>query len=64
MAKDVTGVIKSLQASAVGRCRERLEDAAERARGLISHERSAAGGGRLREPEHGVTTVLKRRHGL
>jgi hypothetical protein len=65
MAQDITGIIRSLQASAVNRCRERIDEAALRARGLISRsgdddgERAAPGG-----PQYGVTSVLKRRHGL
>ena len=63
MAKDITGIIRSLQASAVNRCRERLDEAALRSKGLISH-----GEGECRNQdttrEYGVTCILKRRHGL
>jgi hypothetical protein len=65
VAKDITGIIRSLQCTAVNRCRERLDAAALKARDLISRaedgeEKSAA----HEKPEYGVTSVLKRRHGL
>ena len=65
VAKDITGIIRSLQCSAVNRCRERLDAAALKARDLISKggdgdEQVAA----PEKPEYGVTSVLKRRHGL
>jgi hypothetical protein len=65
VAKDITKIIKSLQCSAVNRCRERLDAAALKARGLISKgengdEKAAAHD----KPEYGVTSLLKRRHGL
>lgn len=65
MAKDLTKIIRSLQTSAVNRCRERLDEAAIRARELISR---ADDGAEKRpdyeKPEYGVTSLLKRRHGL
>ncbi|WP_292347323.1 MULTISPECIES: hypothetical protein [unclassified Methanoregula] len=65
MAKDLTKVIRSLQTTAVARCRERLDEAAARAKDLISRSeddngKTPANG----KPEYGVTSVLKRRHGL
>jgi hypothetical protein len=65
MAKDITKIIRSLQCSAVNRCRERLDAAALKARDLISRD----GNGDEKDtshdkPEYGVTSVLKRRHGL
>jgi CBS-domain-containing membrane protein len=65
VAKDLTGIIRSLQCTAVNRCRERLDAAALKARDLIrngeeSGEKDEAPG----KPEYGVTSVLKRRHGL
>jgi len=65
MAQDITGIIRTLHNSAVNRCRERLDAAALRAKGLISRDDS--GGADTPEPaktEYGVTSVLKRRHGL
>lgn len=65
MAKDLAKIIRSLQTSAVNRCRERLDEAAVRARELISR---ADDGAEKRpdheKPEYGVTSLLKRRHGL
>lgn len=65
VAKDITGIICSLQSTAVNRCRERLDEAAVRSRDLISRGENddAKGAGRVR-PEYGVTSLLKRRHGL
>ena len=65
VAKDITKVIRSLQCSAVNRCRERLDAAALKARELIGrgendHEKDTVHD----EPDYGVTSVLKRRHGL
>jgi CBS-domain-containing membrane protein len=65
VAKDITRIIRSLQTTAVNRCRERLDEAAVRARDMISRgengdERAPA----YVKKEYGVTSVLKRRHGL
>jgi hypothetical protein len=65
VAKDITGIIRSLQCSAVNRCRERLDAAALKAKDLISRgengeEKTTAND----KPEYGVTSLLKRRHGL
>lgn len=65
MAKDFTKIIRSLQTTAVNRCRERLDEAAAKAKDLIG--RGENGDGRApadEKPEYGVTSVLKRRHGL
>lgn len=66
MAKDITKTINALRCIAVGRCRERLDEAAEKARGILKNgqpaeqkERSSSG-----EEQYGVTTLMKRRHGL
>ena len=63
MAQDITKVIRSLHESAVNRCRERLDAAATRAKGLISRgdddDRA-----RHNDEKYGVTSVLKKRHGL
>jgi hypothetical protein len=63
VAKDFTGIIKSLHCSAVNRCRERLDAAALKARDLISKNGDEKGKTHDK-PEYGVTSVLKRRHGL
>jgi hypothetical protein len=65
VAKDLTGIIKSLQCSAVNRCRERLDAAALKARDLISKGENGDDKGPVNDtPEYGVTSLLKRRHGL
>jgi len=65
MAQDITKILRSLQTTAVNRCRERLDEAALRARNLISRgeddeEKEAA----HNDTQYGVTCVLKRKHGL
>jgi hypothetical protein len=65
MAQDITGIIRSLQTSAVNRCRERLDEAALRSRGLISTGEDDGEIHALHDtPQYGVTSVLKRKHGL
>jgi CBS-domain-containing membrane protein len=65
VAKDITKIIRSLQTCAVSRCRERLDEAAIRARDLITRgEKDDEKGKAYEKPEYGVTSVLKRRHGL
>jgi CBS-domain-containing membrane protein len=65
VGKDITKVIRSLQCSAVNRCRERLDAAALKARELIGKGENDAEKDTVHDkPEYGVTSVLKRRHGL
>jgi|WetSurMetagenome_2_1015567.scaffolds.fasta_scaffold00010_37 hypothetical protein len=65
MKEDLAGVIRSLQSNAVNRCRERIEEATLRARGLIGNQdREDAKGEEPMGRDHGVTSPLKRRHGL
>jgi hypothetical protein len=65
MAQDFTGIIKTLHTTAVNRCRERLDAAALRAKGLINRDdREGADTPAPETAECGVTSVLKRRHGL
>jgi hypothetical protein len=47
--------IRNLRATAIQRCRERIDEAAKKARGA---------GVITRDPEYGVSSILKRRHGL
>ncbi len=65
MAQDLMKTIGALQNAAVGRCRKRIEEAALKAKGLIGSEPPDAAppfpGGK---PSCGVTSVLKRKHGL
>jgi hypothetical protein len=65
MAQDLMKTIGALQNAAIGRCRKRIEDAALKAKGLIGSEpqdkkESCPCG----KPPCGVTSVLKRKHGL
>jgi hypothetical protein len=64
MAQDITGIIRSLQTTAVNRCRERLDAAALKARGLINRGEDDNGKDPGPDDQYGVTSVLKRRHGL
>lgn len=64
VTKDLTGIIRSLQTTAVNRCRERLDEAAARAKDLIGRCESDGGKPPADEKEYGVTSVMKRRHGL
>jgi len=66
MVQDILKAINTLKNSAVGRCRQRIEEAARKARELRGngqadeekkHSVSA-------EPGCGVTSILKRKHGL
>jgi hypothetical protein len=64
MGKDITGIIRSLQTTAVNRCRERLDAAALKARGLISRGEDEADRDPAHDDQYGVTSILKRKHGL
>ena len=66
MAKNMTDTIDSLRAKAVGRCRERIEQAAQRAKGLLKNGQQEEQGGKkpCNEEQYGVTSLLKRKHGL
>jgi len=66
MVKDLTKTINSLRCIAVERCRERLDHAARKANDLIGNgqpveqkEKPQSG-----EEHYGVTSLMKRRHGL
>jgi len=64
MAQDISKILGSLQAAAVSRCRERLDEAAVRAKDLISGAGDKTSARTHERAEYGVTSVLKRRHGL
>ena len=66
MVNDIIKAIDALKNTAVARCRERIEEATQKARGL-------RGGGPSEEDKErtgscesqcGVTSILKRKHGL
>jgi len=66
MVRDLAKSINELRCAAVGRCRERLEQAAQKAKGILNN-------GQIEDKEekdppckeqYGVTSLLKRKHGL
>jgi hypothetical protein len=66
MVKDLTKTIEALRCSAVGRCRERLDQAAQKAKSLLTKGQPEK---QMETPpcgdeKYGVTSFLKRRHGL
>ena len=65
MPQDLTILIEKIKASAVDRCRDRIDTAASKARGLITT--NTAENGKNTSPgtgTHGVTSVFKKRYGL
>jgi hypothetical protein len=66
MTRDITAIIDTMRNNAVGRCRERIEQAAQKARELAAsgHRADAKKESPNSEPQCGVTSILKRRHGL
>nr|WP_319377042.1 hypothetical protein [uncultured Methanoregula sp.] len=65
MAQDLIKTIGAMRDTAIGNCRKRIEDAARKAKGMIGTETPEC------EPETknaapacGVTSILKRKHGL
>jgi hypothetical protein len=64
MVQDFMRTIGALREAAVGNCRKRIEEAAIRAKGMIGADTP---GGRVVErdaPPCGISSVLKRKHGL
>jgi hypothetical protein len=65
-AQDIKKVIDTLRDTAVGNCRERLEQAALRSKGLINdgqtYEKKEKTS--LHSHQYGMTSLLKRKHGL
>ncbi len=66
MVQDILKAIDALKTTAVGRCRQRIEEAARKARelrggGQTGEEKKKPG---PCEPQCGVTSILKRKHGL
>ncbi|MDD1696189.1 MAG: hypothetical protein LUQ54_04750 [Methanoregula sp.] len=66
MVKDITKTINELRCTAAMRCRERLEEAAQKAKEIFKN-------GKIEDKEekappckeqYGVTSLLKRKHGL
>ncbi|MFA4826044.1 MAG: hypothetical protein WC593_12900 [Methanoregula sp.] len=66
MAQNILTAINALKNTAVGRCRQRIEEAAQKARelrgrGQTEEEKARSGAA---TPQCGVTSILKRKHGL
>lgn len=65
VAQDLMKTIGALQDAAVGRCRKRIEDAALKAKGLLRNgEQDESESHPAQKPSCGVTSILKRKHGL
>ncbi|MFA4860128.1 hypothetical protein [Methanoregula sp.] len=65
MAQDFMKTISAMRQAAVGNCRKRIEDAARKAKGMIGDETPEGDQGKTcGQPQYGVTSVLKRKHGL
>jgi hypothetical protein len=65
MPQDLNKLLEKIKASAVGRCRDRLDAAASKAQGLINtNSEGYCKNSSPRNGTQGVTSVLKKRHGL
>jgi len=65
MTKNLLNTIHALQNTAIGNCRKRIEEAALRAKGAIgSDPKEGDAPCTCHEPQCGVTSILKRKHGL
>jgi hypothetical protein len=66
MAKDLTKIVNSLRDAAVGRCKERIEQAAQKTKCVFNPQKPVAPDEKISSGTNtcGVTALLKRRHGL
>jgi hypothetical protein len=66
MVKDITKTINALRCTAVGRCRERLEQAALKAKGILKNgqQEEKRETPPSCEEQYSVTSLMKRKHGL
>jgi hypothetical protein len=66
MVKDITTTINALRCMAVGRCRERLDQAAQKAKGFLKNGQQEEKKEKPQscEEQYGVTSLMKRKHGL
>jgi len=65
MPQDLSKLIEKIKASAVDRCRDRIDTAASKAQGLITSNTDE--NSKYIPPRtgtYGVTSVFKKRHGL
>jgi hypothetical protein len=66
MVRDITKTINTLRCTAVGRCRERLEQATMKAKGILKNgqQEEKKETPPPCEEQYGVTSLMKRKHGL
>jgi hypothetical protein len=65
MPQDLNKLIEKIKASAVERCRDRLDTAACKARGLIKTDTAENNKNTPpRTEKYGVTSIFKKQHGL
>jgi len=65
MAQDLLRTISALQNTAIGNCRKRIADAALKAKVILgSDDLDTETADPCRKPPCGVTSILKRKHGL
>jgi len=66
MTRNINNKIGKLKDMAIGRCRERIEQAACRAKELMNRPKSEGenGGTAMYTQPSGITSFLKKRHGL
>jgi hypothetical protein len=66
MVNDLTGTINALRCAAIGRCRERLDQAAQKAKGMLKNGQIEGKEDTVPpcKEQYGVTSLLKRKHGL
>jgi hypothetical protein len=66
MVKDITKTINALRCTAVGRCQERLEQAAQKAKAMLKNGQpeEKKDSPPPCEEQYGVTSLMKRKHGL
>ena len=66
MSKDYSQVIGTLRETAIGRCRQRIDAAAKKVQDMVKNppdekiEKTPPCG----KEQYGVTSILKKRHGL
>jgi len=65
MASNFNGILEKLKGNAIGRCRERIDLAADKARGVLNGKRpeDPKNSPPKKEPP-GMTSLMKRQHGL
>jgi hypothetical protein len=66
MVQDLLKTINALQNTAIGNCRKRIEDATARTKRIMGGRDSqdADEQHHREKPSHGVTSILKGKHGL